>query len=314
MRLYIAYQQKNNTMFNRYIITAALAFCTLGAHAQLLIQQQITDIAKKAKGIVAMTALNIETRDSISYHGDAQMVMQSVMKFPIALAVMNQVEKGKLKLGQTIKIRERDLHHKNGPLYDKYAKGGEMTISQLLSFMVSLSDNNACDILLDRLGGVKPVMDYLASIGVKGIVVDASEADMAAAWEVQYTNWCKPAAMVHLLDEFYKGKALNSAGTDTLMKKMAETTTGPKQIKALLPAGTFVAHKTGRSSTNSSGLTPATNDVGIITLPNGQHLAIAVFVGNSTADLDTRESVIAEITKAIWDTAIAKNRALNSKF
>lgn len=301
-------------MFNRYIITALLFFCAPAANAQMVLQQQIANIAKNAKGIVAVAVLNIETRDSLSYNGDAQMVMQSVMKFPIALAVMQQVEKGKLKLDETVKIRERDLHHTWGALYGEYPKGVQMTLSELLSYMVSLSDNNACDILLDKLGGVKPVMDYLGSIGIKGIVIDASEADMAAAWEVQYTNWCKPAAMVHLLDVFYKGKALNRAGTDTLMKKMLATTTGPKQIKGLLPEGTAVAHKTGRSATNNAGLTPATNDVGIISLPNGQHLALAVLVGNSTADLDTRESVIAQITKAIWDTAIAKDRALNSKF
>ena len=278
----------------------------LFAAAQKPLQQQITDIAKDAKGIVAVTALNIETRDSLSYNGDAQMVMQSVMKFPIALAVMKQVENGKLKLDQTIKIKQRDLHHTWGALYEEYPKGVEMTLSELLSYMVSLSDNNACDILLDKLGGVKPVMDYLASISVKGIVVDASEADMAAAWEVQYTNWSKPAAMVHLLDAFYQGKALNKAGTDTLMKKLVETTTGSKQIKGLLPVGTIVAHKTGRSATNSAGLTAATNDVGIITLPNGQHLALAIFTGNSTADLDARESVIARIAKAIWDSAVSK--------
>lgn len=301
-------------MFNRYITSALLAFFVLSANAQALLQQQITDIAKAAKGIVAVTALNIETRDSLSYNGDAQMVMQSVMKFPIALAVMQQVERGKFRLDQIIKIQKRDLHHANGPLFEKHPNGVNMPLSQLLSYMVSLSDNNACDILLDKLGGVKPVMDYLGSIGVKGIVIDASEADMAAAWEVQYTNWCKPAAMVHLLDVFYKGNALSKAGTDTLMKKMLETSTGPKQIKGLLPAGTAVAHKTGRSATNNVGLSPATNDVGIVTLPNGQHLAIAVFVGNSTADLETRESVIAQITKTIWDTGLAKDRALNSKF
>ncbi|MGY3213574.1 class A beta-lactamase [Mucilaginibacter sp. HD30] len=293
-------------MLNRYITMALLMFLALSVNAQAPLQQQINDIAKDAKGIVAVTALNIETRDSLSYNGDAQMVMQSVMKFPIALAVMNQVEKGKLKLNQTIKIRESDLHHTWGAIYEEYPKGVEMTISELLSYMVSLSDNNACDILLHKLGGVKPVMDYLGSIGVKGVVIDASEADMAAAWEVQYTNWCTPAAMVHLLDVFYQGKALNKANTDTLMKKMVETTTGPKQIKGLLPTGTVVAHKTGRSATNSAGLSPATNDVGIITLPNGQHLALAIFAGNSTADLDTREGVIARITKAVWDNAISK--------
>lgn len=283
---------------------ALLSVFSVAAHAQLAIQQQLTEIAKNAKGVVAVTALNIETRDSLSYNGDAQMVMQSVMKFPIALAVLHQVERGKLNLNDVIKIRERDLHHSSGPLFEKYPKGTDLSLNELMSYMISLSDNNACDILLDKIGGIKPVMDYLNSIGVTGIVVDASETDMATAWEVQYTNWCKPAAMARLLDVFYRGKALGSTNTSVLMKKMQETTTGPKQIKCLLPTGTVVAHKTGRSATNGAGLTPATNDVGIITLPNGQHLALAIFVGNSTADLDTRENVIARISKAIWDNTL----------
>ena len=107
-------------MFNRYIITALLTFFVLSVNAQAPLQQQITDIAKDAKGIVAVTALNIETRDSLSYNGEAQMVMQSVMKFPIALAVMRQVERGKFNLNQIIKIRERDMHHSRGPLFEKY--------------------------------------------------------------------------------------------------------------------------------------------------------------------------------------------------
>ncbi len=85
------------------------------------------------------------------------------------------------------------------------------------------------------------------------------------------------------------------------MKLMTDASTGPKRIKGLLPAGTIVAHKTGTSPTNSEGLSPATNDVGIITLPNGKHLAIAVFVCNATDDEATREGVIAKITKAAYD-------------
>ncbi|PJJ79894.1 class A beta-lactamase [Mucilaginibacter auburnensis] len=293
-------------MLNKYITAVLLGFLAFSAKAQSNIQQQITDIARDAKGIVSFTALNLETRDSVSYHGEGQMVMQSVMKFPIALAVLHEVERGKFSLDQTFKISDRDMHHKNGPLFEKYPKGVNIPLSELLTYMVSYSDNNACDILLDKIGGVKPVMDNLRRLRVKGIVVDASELDMSAAWEVQYTNWCKPAAMVQLLDVFYQGKALDKANTDTLIKKMLQTTTGPKQIKGLLPQGTVVAHKTGRSNTNAEGVTAATNDVGIITLPNGQHLAIAIFIGNSTADLDTRESVIARITKALWDANFTK--------
>ena len=83
---------------------------------------------------------------------------------------------------------------------------------------------------------------------------------------------------------------------------MTETSTGPNRIKGMLPKDAVVAHKTGTSPTNDAGLSPATNDVGIITLPNGKHLAIAILVCNSTADEATREGIIAKIAKAAWDT------------
>ncbi len=71
-------------------------------------------------------------------------------------------------------------------------------------------------------------------------------------------------------------------------------------MKGLLPAGTIVAHKTGTSGTQK-GNTAATNDIGIITLPNGEHLAIVVFVSDSPANEATREGVIAKVAKALWD-------------
>ena len=63
---------------------------------------------------------------------------------------------------------------------------------------------------------------------------------------------------------------------------MIETPVGLKRTKGLLPHGTGVAHKTGTSST-VNGVTAATNDVGLVTLLNGQHIAIAVFVSDSMA-------------------------------
>ena len=68
-----------------------------------------------------------------------------------------------------------------------------------------------------------------------------------------------------------------------------------------MPKTAVVAHKTGSSGSNN-GITAATNDIGIVTLPNGQHLAIAVYVSDSPTDLVTREKVIAQIAKAIWDS------------
>jgi beta-lactamase class A len=107
--------------------------------------------------------------------------------------------------------------------------------------------------------------------------------------------------MVKLLDIAIKPNFLSKKSHAFLWKIMEQTSTGPHEIKGLLPAQIIVAHKTGRSSTNINGITAATNDIGIITLPNGKHLAIAIFISNSSADLTSRESTIAPFAKAVYD-------------
>jgi len=274
---------------------------------QSSLREQIIELSKPAKGIVGVSVLGLENRDTINVHGSAKLVMHSVIKLPVAMAVLHLVDSGLFTLDKTIKVKKKELRKDTwSPLRDKFPAGGEFTLRDLLSYMVSQSDNNACDIVLNFLGGPDQVEDYIHMIKVTGINIEAGEADMAKAWEVQYTNWAKPVDMVKLLDKIYNGNVLSSASRDFLIKIMEETATGPKRIKGLLPAGTVVAHKTGTSPTNSAGLSPATNDVGVITLPNGKHVAIAIFVCNSTADEATRESVIANIAKAVYDEEVKK--------
>ena len=276
---------------------------SLKAQQDSVLRKQIGEIAKPVKGIVGVSIVGIENRDTLTLNGNSRLVMHSVFKFPIALTVLHLVDTGKLSLNQMVHITKRDLlKDTNSPLRDKFPKGDvDVSVSDLLSYMVSLSDNNACDILLKLIDGPQRVQAYMLQLHIRGIAVRASEADMASSWELQYVNWCKPKEMTMLLDQFYTGKILSKSNTDFLYKLMTETSTGPKRLKGLLPAGTTVAHKTGTSPTNAEGLTPATNDVGIITLPNGEHMAIAVFVCNSTNDEQTREGVIAKIAKAAWD-------------
>jgi len=267
-----------------------------------VLRKQIEQIAKPVKGIVGVSIKNIETGDTLSYNGKARLVLHSVMKFPIALTVLHWVDTGKLQLNQMIHIGKRDLTRNTwSPLRDKYPKGGDFPVSELLSYMVSQSDNDACDNLLKTIGGPATVQAYMLQIGIRGIAVRTSEADMASSWELQYTNWCKPVEMTALFDHLYSGKILAKSTTDSLYQMLLSTSTGPKRLKGLLPAGTLVAHKTGSSPTNAEGLSPATNDAGIITLPNGKHLIVSVFVCNSTNDEATREETIARIAKAAYD-------------
>ncbi len=261
-------------MKNNFLIIFALLSLPAPAQPPQL-RRQIDSISYAAKGKVGVAITLLEDMDTLTCQNHAQYVMQSVMKFPIAMAVLHEVDKGHLTLTQHIK--------------------------ELLSAMVSLSDNTACDILLKQIGGPKAVNDYMSSLQIAPISIRATEAQMAAAWPVQYTNWCEPQTQIALLRLLYKGTALSKPNNDYLWQLLLATSTGPKRLKGQLPPGTPVAHKTGTSNTNDKGLTAATNDVGIIILPNGKHLAIAVFITDSTADETTREAVIAAIAKAAFD-------------
>ena len=123
----------------------------------------------------------------------------------------------------------------------------------------------------------------------------------------QYRNWSTPRAAVLLLKAVEQGRAVSAPSRMLLLEWMTEATTGTHRIPGLLPPKTPVAHKTGTDETRN-GLTRATNDIGIATLPGGRHLAIAVFIGDSRANEAQRERVIAKSSRAAWDAATAAVR------
>jgi beta-lactamase class A len=289
----------------------ALLCCALPQLArgqQAALRQQIERVIRPFPGDVGVAVRHLEKGDTLSVNGKKRYPMQSVYKFPLALAVLHQVDRGKLSLQQKIRLTRRDLLPNTwSPLREKYPDADvDVTLGEVLRYTVAQSDNNGCDVLFRLLGGTGPVDRYVHGLGVQGITIAATEEEMHRAWDVQYTNWCEPVAMLALLERFYQRKDLSKASSDSLWKWMAETTTGPNRIKGLLPKETVVAHKTGTSDTNAAGVNAATNDVGIVTLPNGEHFAIVVFVANATADAKTREAVIARITRAVWDDFTAK--------
>jgi beta-lactamase class A len=146
---------------------------------------------------------------------------------------------------------------------------------------------------------------YLREREVTNITVAATEKEMGRDDLTQYRNWAAPEGMIRLLEMIHQDRGLSSTSQKILLRLMTETSTGPHRIKGLLPPGTPVAHKTGSSGT-TDGLTRATNDAGIVTLPDGRHLAIAVFVSDSTADEAARDAVIANISRAAWDYFVGK--------
>lgn len=253
-------------------------------------------------GTVGVAVRGVEAGDSAQVNGGAHLPMQSVYKFPLALAVLHQVELGRLQLDQALLLRPADLLPNTwSPLRERYPTGNvRVPLREVLRYTVSESDNNGCDILFRLLGGPAAVQAYLSSLGVADMHIAATEEEMHQREDVQYTNWATPAAMGRLFINFSRGRYLAPASRAVLWQMLAASPSGAKRLRAGVPAGTEVAHKTGTSGTNAAGLTAATNDAGLLTLPTGQHVAVVVFVSNATASEADCERLIAAVSRVVW--------------
>ncbi len=267
------------------------------------LRTRLSRIVSSIGARVGVAVVGIESGDTLSIDGSGKYPMQSVFKFPLALAVLHRVDEGGLSLDKMIHISKADLLPRTwSPMREKYPEGNvDLTLDEVLRFTVSQSDNNGCDILFRLMGGTGVVEKYIHRLGIKGIAIVATEEEMHKEWNVQYGNWCTPASMAQLLRKFYRGEVLSTNSTSYLRQLMEQTSTGPGRIRGLLPEGTVVVHKTGSSVANDKGLIAASNDVGVITLPDGNHVALAVFVSDATCEEKECENVIARIAKAVWD-------------
>ena len=178
-----------------------------------------------------------------------------------------------------------------------------MPLRELLRLSASLSDNVAADIVLRTIGGPAVVNEYMRSIGVAGFHLMDDEQAMAGDNALQYRNWFEPAGAVQLLRRISDNSPPTAEHTRILLQWMQDSPTGAHRIKGALPAGTVVMHKTGSSGTRD-GVTAATNDIGLIRLPDGRRLAIAIFVTDSSADDAACDAVIARIAKAAYEAGV----------
>lgn len=263
----------------------------------------LNEIVKTHKAIIGVAIIEIESQDTITINEQHHFPMQSVYKFPLALAVLDKIDKKELSITQKVHITNKDVQPNTwSPLKKKYPEGEiDLTVGDLLYYSVSMSDNIACDLLFKLVNGPAKVNKYIHQKGLEDIKISSTEQQMHSDWKYQYQNWCQPMTMSRMLEGLYARKYLTDSSNNLLLHLMTESSNSFLRIKGMLPEATVVAHKTGTSDTNSLGMRAANNDVGIITLPNGKHIAISVFVSDSFETYESDEKIIARITKAAYD-------------
>jgi beta-lactamase class A len=252
-------------------------------------------LAAPAAGKVGFVAVDLASGRSVSLNGSDSFPLQSVFKLPVAIEVLRQVDAGALDLSNEVMLRANDRRDGNEFTMKVPAK---LTVDALLTAMLINSDNIACDKLLAMVGGAKVVNTRMKALNIEGISIHSSERDLGRG---KPDNTGTPAALVNLLARMASHQVgLSEASASHLEELLVGVKTGPNRMKGALPPGTPVAHKTGMSGT-ARGITDATNDVGLVTLPDGRRIAVAAFVHCSPADLETRDRVIAKMTRAAYD-------------
>ena len=297
----------------RFAFCCLWLFCCNALFAQVPnpLKKRIDALLQNYPATVGVAIGGPDDRDTLTLNGNIHYPMQSVYKLHLAVALLDQVDKGKFKIDQKIPIEKTDLLPNTwSPLRDAYPDGNiSLPLKDLLGYLVSQSDNNVCDLLFKFLGGTKELNRYIHALGIKDINIVATEAEMAKSWEVQYNNWSSPFAALQLLKKFQEKNILSPKSHDLLFELM-QTSRFNTRLKEGLPEGTVIAHKTGTSGTNAQQVMAATNDIGIVELPEGKHFTIAVFVTDSKQNDSLNSKLIARIAKTAWEYYAEKSLLL----
>jgi len=217
--------------------------------------------------------------------------MNSVMKFTQAIYVAHYLDSCGIGLDQQVTVKKQDLEQDTwSPMLNMMDEEQEFSYGELLALSLQQSDNNACDLLFKLCGGPKDVQNYLRNLGFKDIRLKWTEKQMHSKPQRSRGNWCTPSDMAELLNWFYCERQ-SSPVLMYIWDLMLSCETGNNRIKAALPPGAKLAHKTGTGFSKGKTLR-GINDVGIVVMPNGDYYPIAIFIKHTK-----REEEVAEIAK-----------------
>lgn len=324
-------------MIGRIATVAAVAACLAPSAARSQIaplERELSRIAAAAPAKVGIGVIHVETGREVFVNRSEWFPMASTYKIPMAVEVLTRVDKGELRLDSLVAIRPSDVVPFGSLLTERFGEGelpgAALSIRRYLELMLMLSDNTATDVLLRIVGGTELVRARLAALGIRDMEVSRTVNELAADWFgfaappakertlksmrelmgrtkpeqmkaakqaffASRRDHTTPEAMTRLLAKIVRGEALSRSSTDVLFEIMLREETGADRIRGRLPAGVRAANKTGTLDVTVH------NDVGIIFLLDGTHLAIAVYLAEARVPGAPLDRVIADASRAAYD-------------
>jgi beta-lactamase class A len=246
------------------ILLITASFAQAPAKQQVLWQKletSITEVDRNLDGVLGVAIEDLTSGQKYLLHADEVFPQASSIKIAVLAELYHQAQQGKLKLTDFYVVQSSDL------VPDSDIMGGltpgvtRITLRDLATMMVAVSDNSATNVLIDRVGmeNVNVLMD---SLGLRHTRLRRKMMDLKAAGGGR-ENIATPAEMMTLLEDLYRGKVLNKESTDDFFRMLS--THKDSFIPRDLPEGVKIADKPGE-------LEGVRNDSGIVFVDNRPYI------------------------------------------
>ncbi|MEK6285028.1 MAG: serine hydrolase [Acidobacteriota bacterium] len=291
----------------------AVIAALLSGHSNLAFQQPqlVTPLARLQANIERITrSVNakwgiyikcIETGEEIAINADETMDTMSVIKIPLMAEVFRQIEAGKFALTDRMTLKETEKRPGTGVIRSLDA-GASLTIKDLITLMIIVSDNTATDMLFEKVGGVEPVNKLMQSYGLNTIKATGPTDVWFKAIAAEPDRWkfhtegktpfglSSSRDMGKLLEKIYKGEAVSKQASEQMLQIMRGQVYSSRLPKYV--AGFRVPHKTG------DFMPYIGNDVGMLESPN-RHIVISVFTARHNGIGPNMEDAIGRIAEQV---------------
>jgi beta-lactamase class A len=258
------------------------------------VKAKIQTLAAGQKDLVAgMFFYNPETGSYIDIGGDKAFSAASTIKLPVLVAFFQAVDAGQVRLDEPLVMR-KDLVASESGVMQYQPVGTKYSALETVDYMITISDNTATNMLIDRLGGIAALNQRFKSWGLNQINLRNPLPDLPG------TNTVTPKDLSTLMLKISQGDLLTPRSRDLALDILRRTVT-----KTLLPPGlgegSTIAHKTG-------DIAPVVGDSGLIGMPNGQRYVATIFVKRPHNDPRAQE-LIRQISKLSYQALSSASTA-----
>ncbi|MBM3605569.1 MAG: class A beta-lactamase [Alphaproteobacteria bacterium] len=225
------------------------------------------------------------------YRSDERFPLSSTFKAPLCGAILTLVDAGEDQLDRVIGYSAADLVTYS-PVTETRVDGG-MRLAELCEATITLSDNTAGNLLLERVGGPEGFTEYLRAIGDETTRLDRWETDLNEGTPGDPRDTTTPEAMVATLENLLFGEILSEASRAQLNTWMEADQVADELLRASLPADWIIGDKTGAGGHGSRSI------IAVIRRPDDTPWLAAVYLTENEADMTTRNQAIARIGAAM---------------